>query len=398
MARTNTAYLTHRKTPRSALKNAEKQTCEIKTQLVRAAQHSVRKAPHALPDFALSGSSHLAHKRTAVTNHRRRHYKSSHVSAKADVAEALTQRHSARERLPPRSNIRVCWRAGVFASCRAVTELRDEDDEAKEKSKLSALKDSRLQDPLPSHPKIDSIQAVPKLLQIWLNYKVVGFVLIQNAVALPTVAGGSARIIRINDEIIHQHECTPRNQTLCPNRPCGPPDRRSLKNVAQSTIANTKFLSNIHLNNDPSTLWRAATVFSPSTTFVQANTRLTAEESGIMIIRAVRRARRAGLTGSVRRVADPFRRGIEIFFNGTATGPFGEPTAVTARRVGAGRIAFGDAVHRQSRLSFYDVTDVLNAFKIGHYTVIIGPPSVGTFRRHVYEGRLKLASGEIEIA
>ncbi|KAJ7236335.1 hypothetical protein C8J57DRAFT_1247828 [Mycena rebaudengoi] len=160
MARTNTAYLTHRKTPCSALKNAEKQTCE----------HSVRKAPHALPDFALSRSSHLAHKRTAVTNHRRRHYKSSHVSAKADVAEALTQRHSARERLPPRSNIRVCWRAGVFASCPAVTELRDEDDEAKEKSKLSALKDSRLQGPLPSHPKIDSIQAVPKLLQIWLKY------------------------------------------------------------------------------------------------------------------------------------------------------------------------------------------------------------------------------------
>ncbi|KAJ7483270.1 hypothetical protein FB451DRAFT_1169882 [Mycena latifolia] len=36
--------------------------------------------------------------------------------------------------------------------------------------------------------------------------------------------------------------------------------------------------------------------------------------------RAARRPRRAGLTGPVRRVAVPFRRGFQIFFNGTATG------------------------------------------------------------------------------
>ncbi|KAJ7248700.1 hypothetical protein C8J57DRAFT_1240118 [Mycena rebaudengoi] len=47
-------------------------------------------------------------------------------------------------------------------------------------------------------------------------------------------------------------------------------------------------------------------------------------------VRAVRRARRAGSTGSVRRVADPFRRAPEIFFDGTATGRFERVTAVTA--------------------------------------------------------------------
>ncbi|KAJ7312365.1 hypothetical protein DFH08DRAFT_822107 [Mycena albidolilacea] len=43
---------------------------------------------------------------------------------------------------------------------------------------------------------------------------------------------------------------------------------------------------------------------------------------------AVRRARRAGLTGSVRRVADPFRRGLGEIFNGTVTGRIAAPTAV----------------------------------------------------------------------
>jgi hypothetical protein len=44
--------------------------------------------------------------------------------------------------------------------------------------------------------------------------------------------------------------------------------------------------------------------------------------------RAVRRTRRAGLTGSVRRVADPFRRGFEKEFDGTATGQISQLTAV----------------------------------------------------------------------
>ncbi|KAJ6615686.1 hypothetical protein B0H10DRAFT_1949701 [Mycena sp. CBHHK59/15] len=45
------------------------------------------------------------------------------------------------------------------------------------------------------------------------------------------------------------------------------------------------------------------------------------------IRRAARRARRAGSTGPVRRVADPFRRGFQIFFDGTATGRLYKPTA-----------------------------------------------------------------------
>jgi hypothetical protein len=44
--------------------------------------------------------------------------------------------------------------------------------------------------------------------------------------------------------------------------------------------------------------------------------------------RAVRRARRAGSTGSVRRVTDPFRQGLWNFFDGTATGRFFDSTAV----------------------------------------------------------------------
>jgi hypothetical protein len=44
--------------------------------------------------------------------------------------------------------------------------------------------------------------------------------------------------------------------------------------------------------------------------------------------RAVRRTRRAGLTGSVRRIADPFRRGFEKKFDGTATGRISQSTAV----------------------------------------------------------------------
>ncbi|KAJ6563523.1 hypothetical protein B0H10DRAFT_1966072 [Mycena sp. CBHHK59/15] len=46
-----------------------------------------------------------------------------------------------------------------------------------------------------------------------------------------------------------------------------------------------------------------------------------------LIFRAARRARRAGSTGPVRRVADPFRRGFQIFFDGTATGRLYKPTA-----------------------------------------------------------------------
>jgi hypothetical protein len=51
----------------------------------------------------------------------------------------------------------------------------------------------------------------------------------------------------------------------------------------------------------------------------------------------MRRARRAGWTGSVQRVTDPFRQGLDTFCNGTATGWIEEPTAgeitaVTARR------------------------------------------------------------------
>ncbi|KAJ7604006.1 hypothetical protein B0H17DRAFT_1222314 [Mycena rosella] len=38
------------------------------------------------------------------------------------------------------------------------------------------------------------------------------------------------------------------------------------------------------------------------------------------LARAARRARRAGLTGPVRRVAVPVRRGFQNFFYGTATG------------------------------------------------------------------------------
>ncbi|KAJ7227542.1 hypothetical protein C8J57DRAFT_1481606 [Mycena rebaudengoi] len=45
-------------------------------------------------------------------------------------------------------------------------------------------------------------------------------------------------------------------------------------------------------------------------------------------IRAVRRARHTGSTGSVRRVADPFRGAPEIFFDGTTTGWFERATAV----------------------------------------------------------------------
>ncbi|KAJ6615301.1 hypothetical protein B0H10DRAFT_1950008 [Mycena sp. CBHHK59/15] len=53
------------------------------------------------------------------------------------------------------------------------------------------------------------------------------------------------------------------------------------------------------------------------------------------IARAVRRARRAGSTGSVRRVADPFRQAPEIFFDGTATGRFERATAVEMTAVTA---------------------------------------------------------------
>ncbi|KAF8175607.1 hypothetical protein K438DRAFT_1770913 [Mycena galopus ATCC 62051] len=46
--------------------------------------------------------------------------------------------------------------------------------------------------------------------------------------------------------------------------------------------------------------------------------------------RAVRRVRRACSTGFRRRVTDPFRRGLEIFADGTVTGRFG---GLTARRM-----------------------------------------------------------------
>ncbi|KAJ6622031.1 hypothetical protein B0H10DRAFT_1944870 [Mycena sp. CBHHK59/15] len=57
--------------------------------------------------------------------------------------------------------------------------------------------------------------------------------------------------------------------------------------------------------------------------------------AGNVGVRAVRRARRAGSTGSVRRVADPFRRAPEIFFDGTATGRFERATAVEMTAVTA---------------------------------------------------------------
>ena len=53
-------------------------------------------------------------------------------------------------------------------------------------------------------------------------------------------------------------------------------------------------------------------------------------EIDVRLLRAVHRARHAGSTGSVQRVADPFRRAPEIFFDGTATGRFERATAVTA--------------------------------------------------------------------
>lgn len=59
----------------------------------------------------------------------------------------------------------------------------------------------------------------------------------------------------------------------------------------------------------------------------------------------MRRTRRAGFTGSVRRVADPFRRALKQLFDGTATGRFDEVTAVemtavTARRTTTGGYIF----------------------------------------------------------
>ncbi|KAJ7633689.1 hypothetical protein B0H17DRAFT_1149924 [Mycena rosella] len=60
------------------------------------------------------------------------------------------------------------------------------------------------------------------------------------------------------------------------------------------------------------------------------------------LVKAVRRARRAGSTGSVRRVADPFRRGFAKNFNGTATGRISQSMAV------AGRPTVTDSMESQS--------------------------------------------------
>jgi hypothetical protein len=52
--------------------------------------------------------------------------------------------------------------------------------------------------------------------------------------------------------------------------------------------------------------------------------------------RTVRCTRRAGLTGSMRRVADPFRRGFEKEFDGTVTGQISQLTAVDGRPTATG--------------------------------------------------------------
>jgi hypothetical protein len=55
--------------------------------------------------------------------------------------------------------------------------------------------------------------------------------------------------------------------------------------------------------------------------------------------RAARRARRAGSTGPVRRVADPFRQRFWRFFDGTVTGRLFKTTAVKITAVNGGRRA-----------------------------------------------------------
>jgi hypothetical protein len=63
-----------------------------------------------------------------------------------------------------------------------------------------------------------------------------------------------------------------------------------------------------------------------------------------MVHRAARRPRRADSTGPARRVADPFRGGLGNIFNGTATGRFGDPTAVETTAVTARRAATGSSM------------------------------------------------------
>ncbi|KAJ6537096.1 hypothetical protein B0H19DRAFT_1079473 [Mycena capillaripes] len=68
---------------------------------------------------------------------------------------------------------------------------------------------------------------------------------------------------------------------------------------------------------------------------------------------AARRARRAGSTGPVRRVADPFRQGFWKFFDGTVTGRLLKTTAVEITAVDGGRRAmdFCTANRRISHIS-----------------------------------------------
>ncbi|KAJ6555884.1 hypothetical protein B0H19DRAFT_1071035 [Mycena capillaripes] len=65
---------------------------------------------------------------------------------------------------------------------------------------------------------------------------------------------------------------------------------------------------------------------------------------------AARRARRAGSTGPVRRVADPFRQGFWKFFDGTVTGRLFKVTAVGITAVDGG--STGDGFwHSNRRIS-----------------------------------------------
>ncbi|KAJ6620463.1 hypothetical protein B0H10DRAFT_1946018 [Mycena sp. CBHHK59/15] len=72
-----------------------------------------------------------------------------------------------------------------------------------------------------------------------------------------------------------------------------------------------------------------------------------------MPFRAARRARRAGSTGPVQRVADPFRQGFWKFLDGTATGRLFKTTAVEITAVDGGRRAtdFCTANRRISHIS-----------------------------------------------
>ncbi|KAF8139362.1 hypothetical protein K438DRAFT_1785777 [Mycena galopus ATCC 62051] len=66
-----------------------------------------------------------------------------------------------------------------------------------------------------------------------------------------------------------------------------------------------------------------------------------------LLCRAARRGRRAGSTGPVRRVTDPFRQGFWKFFDGTVTGRLFKTTAVKITAVDGGRRATGSCTENR---------------------------------------------------